>query len=449
MEQHVYTLAADSLQGRKAGTEYAQKAAAYIVKQFALIGIEPFGDTLFLQRFNDDMYRNVVGIIHGNDSILKNEYIIVGAHYDHLGVRNGDVYNGADDNASGVATLIELARKLKNDQSNLKRSVILIAFDAEEIGLIGSTYFINHTEIPIENIKLMMSLDMVGWYKESGKVEYIGSGTIKGGKKIIENSQLVPEGLNVVAKKFETHIFAGTDTHPFAQKGIPTLAVSTGMKSPYHKPEDEAHLIDYDGMALITEHLKNLVEAVANDPDFKSSGRVAKKHRLNQKFEFGVSVNTGTNRHHYTAGAVTGKSTFSYGIGLMSQVNFGNFAIRPEVYYDKARAKYPAGTIATDNLTVPLSIVLKTAQQQAGADLFLGGYYTYRFDGKQGKEKIDFEHTFNRQEVGLTYGFSLYVKPFKIGFTGRRALTNFSQSSNANHAHLRNRAGYFTITYLF
>ncbi|MCL2027602.1 MAG: M20/M25/M40 family metallo-hydrolase [Bacteroidales bacterium] len=453
LEQHVYTLAADSLQGRKAGTKYAQMAANYIVKQFEAIGIKPYFDSTFLQTFqwheNTMTSQNVVGIIQGNDSVLKNDFIVVGAHFDHLGVKGGHIYNGADDNASGVAVLIELARKLKENQSNLKRSIILIAFDAEEVGLHGSNYFLNHFEHPTERIELMISVDMVGWYATSGELNYMGSHTIKNGKKIILDPLLVPEGLNVTVKKFERHPFRGTDTDPFAKKGIPTLATTTGVKSPYHKPEDEAHLIDFDGMVLITEHLKNLVASVAIHADYEASGRIAKKHKKQPLFMYGFSGSVGLSHHQYTAGALKGKKSISFGAGLVSQVNFGTFAIRPEVRYDRIRAKYPAGEITSDHLTVPLSLVVQYLQYGNGVDFFLGGYYAYRFDGKQGKESIDFENVFNREENGLTWGFGLYVRPFKIGFTSRFALTNFTKFANADHAHIRNRTNHFTVTFLF
>ena len=256
LEQHVYTLASDSLKGRKAGTDHGRMAADYIAAQFEEIGIKPFLASGFLQIF-DWKFQNVVGIIPGNDSILKHEYIIVGAHYDHLGVRNGEIYNGADDNASGVAVLIELARELKREQLNLKRSIILVAFDAEEIGLLGSYNFSNLPNISKNNVKLMISIDMVGWYEKSGKVKYQGTGTIKTGKKLILKDEYTPKELNVVAKKFE--VIPGTDSYPFRKKGIPTLWVTTGIVSPYHKPQDDAHLIDYNGMALITENLKNVI----------------------------------------------------------------------------------------------------------------------------------------------------------------------------------------------
>ena len=337
LEQHVYTLASDSLRGRQAGTEYARKAADYIVKQFEEIEIEPYFENSYLQTFRKGKFQNIVGIIRGNDTVLKDEYIVVGAHYDHIGASGKTINNGADDNASGTAALIELGRALKRHQSNLKRSVMLIAFDAEESGLVGSSYFVFRSEAPIENIKLMIALDMIGWYKASGKVKYIGSGTIKNGDDLILNPQLVPSGLNVVAEKFETKYFAigATDTQPFALKRIPTLWAFTGFKSPYHTPKDEAHLIDYDGMTLITEHLSNLTETVSQKTELEPSGKFAKSHKPRRRINYSLSANFGTSFYKNSEDKDSVSANLSFGIGFTPQVNFGIFAIRPELYYDR------------------------------------------------------------------------------------------------------------------
>ena len=217
LEQHVYTLASDEMRGRKPGTKYSRMACDYIINQWREIGIEPFFDNSYIQPFNKDKYQNIVGIIRGNDPVLKNEYIIIGAHYDHVGVILGIIHNGADDNASGTATLIELGRELKRIQSNLKRSIILIAFDAEEMGLLGSAHFITHWEEPLEKIKLMIGVDMVGWYKTKGKVVYHGTATVQNGKEMVLNSEIIPSGLKVVAENFEP-IDSNTDTWSFALK---------------------------------------------------------------------------------------------------------------------------------------------------------------------------------------------------------------------------------------
>jgi len=446
LKQHVCTLASDTLQGRQAGTIYARKAADYIAKQFEEIGIEPYFGNSYLQYFKrNDKYQNVVGVIRGSDPVLKNEFIVVGAHYDH----NGKNYNGADDNASGTAAMIEIGRALKHNQSNLKRSVMFIAFDAEEIGLIGSSHFAFKSEAEIENIKLMISLDMIGHYKANGKLQLLGSGTIKNGNEMLLSPHIVPLGLHIVIKDFEYSPFYGTDTQPFAQKRIPTIWAFTGLKSPFHTPKDKAHLIDYDGMTLITEYLVNLVETVSRDTDFEPSGKLSKKHKPRERVEYGVSANIGSTMPHEND-KDNKTVAMSFGAGFMSQVNFGCFAVRPELHYDHIRARHPSGTIATDNLTVPLSLVLQTPEYLFfGGDIFFGGYYSYRLSGKQGKQKIDFENTFNRGEAGLTFGLSINYKPFKAGVNCRVALTDFTKSTNVYDAHIRNKTLYITLTYMF
>jgi hypothetical protein len=299
----------------------------------------------------------------------------------------------------------------------------------------------------------MIAIDMIGCYKANGKLELLGSGTIKNGNEMLLNPHIVPSGLNIIPKKFEKSPFYASDTQPFALKKIPTLWAFTGFKSPYHTTKDEAHLIDYDGMALITEYIYNFVETVSRDVDFESSGKVAKKHKPRQQIDFGISANIGATANNINdENDENGeKANISFGAGLASQVNFGCFAIRPELYYDRFRTDHPSGTIVTDNLTVPLSLVLQTPEYYFyGGDLFFGGYYSYRFSGRQGKEKLDFENTFNRSEAGLTFGLSMFFKPIKIGFSGRMALTDFTKSSKDDNIHLqKNKVVYFTMTYMF
>jgi len=449
LEKHVYTLASDEMQGRKPGTKYSRMAAEYIINQWKEIGIEPFFDNSYVQPFNNDKYQNIVGIIHGNDPVLKNEYIVVGAHYDHLGTFLGLIFNGADDNASGTATVIELGRELKRVQSNLKRSVILIAFDAEEWGLLGSIHFITHWEEPLENIKLMIGVDMVGWYKSKGKVIYYGSGTIQNGKGLILNSEIIPSGLNVVANNFEPFLET-TDTWSFGMKKIPTFFVHTGLEPVMHTPRDDADLIDYDGMALITEHLAKLVEMISQYEGLEPSGKFSPQHKPRQRIELGASVNFGFINHPWIGGRKDDDTGYSLGVGFVPQINFGIFAIRPELEYDHFWIIHPSGTISTNNITVPLSLVLQTPEMTlVGGDIFFGGYYSYRFTGKQSGETIDFENTFNRNEFGLNFGFDIFLKPLKFGYTFRIPLTDFAQSVGSYNGNIRNRVLYLSFIYTF
>ena len=454
LKTHVYTLAADSLMGRSAGSIFAEKAADYIEKQWKEIGLTPLVGESFRMPF-DNRYNNIAAMIEGNDPLLKYEFIVVGAHYDHLGSKIGEngeivIYNGADDNASGTATLIELGRRLKAIQPILARSVILIAFDAEEIGLYGSNEFANNPPFSINNVKLMLSVDMVGWYKTSGYLKFSGYGTIKNGKQLLANNRIIPEGLNLKTQNFEKSILTATDTYGFAEKGVPTLAVTTGLKSPYHKPEDIAELIDYDGMALITEYLTNLIQTVSVDVNYQSSGKIAAKHSPVSNFEFAVSANIGSNHHYYTAGAVNGKSTGAYGIGLTTGYNMGIWGIRPEVYYNYIGARYPAGDINTHSITVPFNILLQTASSSLiNAAVFVGPYYKYNFSGKQRDSSLDFDNHYYRNEGGFNFGIELRVAHVRMGVTSRHALTNISRVKNEDGAYLRNRSIFYTLSYVF
>jgi len=462
LKTHVYTLAADSLMGRSAGSVYAEKAAAYIEKQWKEIGLTPLVGESYLMPF-EYRYNNLAAIVEGNDPHLKDEYIVVGAHYDHLGSRTGKngetiIYNGADDNASGTATLIELGRKLKAIQPTLARSVILIAFDAEEIGLYGSNEFANNPPFPINDVKLMLSVDMVGWYQTSGYLKFSGYGTIKNGKQLLLESTIRPEGLNLKTQNFEKSIFSATDTYGFAMQGVPTLAVTTGSKSPYHKPEDVAELIDYDGMALITEYLAMFIQTVSTDENYQPSGKIAAKHRPPSKFEIAISANIGSNNHYYTAGAVNGKSAGAYGIGLTAGINMGIWGIRPEVFYDYLKARHPVGDISTHSITVPLNILLQTpSSSSASAAIFAGPYYRHFFSGKQNNSPLVFDNLilcyfgdrYYRNEGGFNYGVELRVAHIRLGITSRQALTNFSRTKNEDGAYLRNRSVFATISYAF
>ena len=195
----------------------------------------------------------------------------------------------------------------------------------------------------------------------------------------------------------------------------------------------------------------------------------ANAHEGQPRFNFGISANIGSNYHHYTAGAVDGKTTTSFGAGLLTQLNFGFFAIRPEVHYDRIRGRHPNGLIATNNITVPLSLVFQTIDHSMGfpigSDIFIGGFYSHRFSGTQGGDPLNFgdvvytpdamyplRETFHRDEFGITWGLGIRIGPVMFGYTNRTALTDFTQQTSdigGRPAHIRNRTNYFTMTFMF
>lgn len=167
----VEVLASDSLKGRAYKSEEIKLAREYIIENFQKVGLKPYGNSFehkvswHEQLDGNQEVTNIVGYIEGSDAKLKDEFLVIGAHYDHVGyTADGDtvIYNGADDNASGVSGIIELARLLLSNNQRPARSILIVAFDAEEVGLVGSTKFVKNSPIPLDKIKAMMSVDMIG-----------------------------------------------------------------------------------------------------------------------------------------------------------------------------------------------------------------------------------------------------------------------------------------------
>ena len=215
--------------------------------------------------------KNVVAMIEGSDPVLKNEYIILGAHYDHLGYggknsgsRTPDtvaIHNGADDNASGSAAILEVFEKLAANRNQLKRSVIYLAFTAEEMGLIGSKYFTNNPLVDLKKVKFMFNLDMVGRLNpETKNLTIGGTGTAEGLESLIKN-HTDKSGLNV---KFDSQGYGPSDHASFYAKDIPVMFLFTGIHEDYHTPKDDANLINYEGEKFVADITYDMILEVAN-----------------------------------------------------------------------------------------------------------------------------------------------------------------------------------------
>ena len=472
LEQHVYTLAADSLNGRMAGSLDAQRAAAYITRQWRDMGLKPFlgNNDKYSMPFEvggESGYFNLVAIIEGNDSVLKNEYIVIGGHYDHLGVRNGKIYNGADDNASGTACVTEVARQLLAQQSKLKRSVIVCAFDAEEIGLCGSNALADYMEKNnlLDRVKLMMSIDMVGWLKQGGSLHLEGTGTLLNSNQLTDAETLgIPIKINT--KRFENSVFTATDTEPFASQGVPTLAVTTGLKSPYHKPEDDADLIDYEGLSLVTDYLTALTLRAANQLGQLASGKVAPKHRSkNAPFNLGLSLGYNSNWLRFPDAAFNGKSLLGWHAGIAMQCNFNNhIALHADVLYTNTRSPYPDVHFLYDNIlrlrqqsvTVPLMLRYSVSGRSSDFYISFGGYYSHSINSLFyfTKEVADIDkpsYTTSPQpcrthQWGLGWDFG-----FRLGYSWDLRCAFFYQLNplfnNATMPRTLNTYSSFTLTY--
>lgn len=204
---------------------------------------------------------NICGYIEGGDPYLKERYIVVGAHYDHLGRRGNRIYYGADDNASGTTAVLAVANAFSTLNSPPKRSVIFVTFTGEEIGFVGSRFFVEHPPVPLENIDAMVNIDMVGRAKgeEKPRVGFSGGSMIRVFEKACKEAA---EKANVNAKLTDSPPGPYSDHYPFQKNGIPSIFIHTGLHKDYHKPTDTADKINYKGLTAIakaTFHLTHLL----------------------------------------------------------------------------------------------------------------------------------------------------------------------------------------------
>lgn len=439
LEQHVYYLAADTLHGRKAGSADARKAAAYIENEYRQMGLRPLLDSYQFHfsmlafesiRLDADpsssgpVYRDVVAIIEGSDPKLKDEYIVLGAHYDHLGVKNGRVYNGADDNASGSACVIEVARQLMQHRGELKRSVIICAFDAEEIGLYGSKALAEKLDKIglLGNVKVMMSIDMVGWLKQGKKLTLEGSGTLANGADLLRDVAQ-QTGLPISTRRFESSPFTATDTEPFAKYHIPTLAITTGLKSPYHKPEDDANLIDYPGLSKVTDYLSALVRHMASEKDaVEWSGSVAPKHDQRLKtFEVAPVIGYNLSRVNFKRSMFDCNSSIGLTAGVSTNWNFSkHLGLGADVLYFLSKSPYPNVSNVWDTplgyrqQSVLVPVQLKAILGTIGVQFGFGGYYGYAFARSLGEQNIELD---NQHQYGTVWSIDLRLANLSMDFS--------------------------------
>jgi hypothetical protein len=211
--------------------------------------------------------QNVVGFWEGADPILKNEIIVIGGHYDHVGVTNDSIYNGADDNASGTAGVMEVAEAFTLCKTRPKRSILFMAFAGEEKGLFGSRYYTGDPIFPIENVIAMLDLDMIS-RNDTNEVAIIGSKTSSDLKAINEKCN---ETIGMKLAYDQDRYFLQSDHYSFYRKDIPVLFYNTKDTPDLHKPSDDPEKIIPEKMARIGQLVFSTAWVVANRterPDF-------------------------------------------------------------------------------------------------------------------------------------------------------------------------------------
>lgn len=279
-KRHVAVLADDAFEGRRAGSRGGQAAGTYIVEQFRRIGIDPAGDEGgYYQRFGS--MRNVLGMLRGSDPEASREVVVLGAHYDHVGYGSpadsygptGFIHNGADDNASGIAGLLEVAEACMKLPTRPRRTLVFACWDGEEIDLLGSRHFVRQRPPPLTHHTVVFSinLDMIGRLRDE-RLEVYGTRSVAGLRRRVVQAN-VPVGLQL---DFSWEVSEDSDHYPFLAAGIPTVMFHTGLHDEYHRPSDDTHLVNFTGIepvARLTLEMLLSVADAAERPQFREASR--------------------------------------------------------------------------------------------------------------------------------------------------------------------------------
>lgn len=274
-------LSDDRLGGRLTGSPGADTAAAYLARRFKAVGLQPAAGGWF-QRFTVApdapaaqhahaaglTGSNVIGLLPGRDPVLRNEAVIVGAHYDHLGLggfgsldpdSTGAVHNGADDNASGAAMLVRIAERLAATPP--ARTVVFIAFSGEELGLLGSAHYVKHPLYPLTTTLAMINLDMVGRLRQKRLIVY-GAQTAKEFPALLDSLNW-HAGLDL---KAQGDGYGPSDQSSFYAAGKPVLHFFTDLHEDYHRTTDDWQKIDVEGLDQVASFVTGVVTTLANRP---------------------------------------------------------------------------------------------------------------------------------------------------------------------------------------
>lgn len=274
LRAHVHRLASKEFLGR--GGPGAARASRHIATAFKNLNLKPaFGDSYYQSiphppadgvKKQGFVGRNVAAIIPGADPKLKDEWIVLSAHFDHLGVKDGVLYPGADDNASGVAMLLEVAEWFALSKEKPRRTVVLVSFDREETGLLGSKHFAAKPPLPFKQLKAFLTADMLGRSMGGVMDEYVfalGGETAAHFRKVLD--EVAPAKGVKVGRVGADLIGTRSDYGPFRDLKVPFLFFSTGPHPDYHKPTDTPDKIDYARLEKISRWIAAVTWRLASD----------------------------------------------------------------------------------------------------------------------------------------------------------------------------------------
>lgn len=277
LKAHVYRLASPEFLGRRGAG--AARAGRYLAAAFERLHLEPaFGRSYYQdipwllaeenQKKDSFIGRNVGAVLPGTDPKLKDEWILLSAHYDHLGQKGDRYYPGADDNASGVAMLLEVAERFALQKEKPRRTIVFVAFDQEEAGLLGSLHFAAHPPRDFKKLKAFLTADMIGRSMLNLMDEYVFALGSESSPRLRQLVQEVkpPAGLKV-GRVGADLIGTRSDYGPFRDRRVPFLFFSTGQHPDYHRPTDLPDRLDYVKLRRICLWISDLTWRLANDEE--------------------------------------------------------------------------------------------------------------------------------------------------------------------------------------
>ena len=311
MLKDIEVLASDKMAGRGLGTSALDDAANYIAGEFKKAGLQPGGDgNSYFQSWSENaglptgktQLKNIIGILPGKKAQWREQSVVVAAHYDHLGrgwpdVHQGDegkIHYGADDNASGVAVMLELIRNIASKGSP-DRTIVFVAFTAEEAGRLGAIHFVNNaSRYPVNKMMGMLNLDTVGRLNNN-KLTVFGTGSAREWIHIFRGAGFVT-GVDIQSVKNE---FGSSDQRSFLDAGVPAVQFFSGANSDFHRPADTPDKIDSAGLVKVATVLKEAVMYLAARAEplhstLTMTGTDQKKAAGTQKSTKGRRVSLGT-----------------------------------------------------------------------------------------------------------------------------------------------------------
>jgi hypothetical protein len=368
INEHISFLASDALEGRGTGTVGEQKANAYIEKVFSKLKLQPKGSNGYDQAFEfkrgthgtgeAGTAENIIGYIDNGAP----QTIIIGAHYDHLGLGHdnnsldanpkGKIHNGADDNASGVAGVLELARYFQTNKRKENSNFLFICFSGEELGLYGSKYFTEHPTIDLATANYMLNMDMIGRLETGKGLAVSGSGTSPVWEPLLK--QLSTAELPI---KTDSSGTGPSDHTSFYLKNIPVLHFFTGSHSDYHKPSDDVEKINLEGEVAVLNVMVKLIEALDTQPKLaflKTKSKAMGSARA-FKVTMGVMPSYTANEEGLLVDGVTdGKPAQKGGIEAGDLIiQMGDLPIKDIANYMDALSKFEKGQ------TIPVKVKRK------------------------------------------------------------------------------------------